>query len=77
MLNMLILQRNIQKKFLKNDKKIAEELNCDGIEFPIHEKDFNKIEMKNKICINIFGYENELIFSIHISDQKFEDSKDL
>ena len=58
-------------------KKTTEELNYDGIEFPIHEKDFNKIEMKNKICINIFGYESELIFSIHISDQKFEDSKDL
>ena len=49
MLDMLILQRNIQKNFLKNDKKIAEELNYDGIEFPIHEKDFNKIEIKNNI----------------------------
>ena len=58
-------------------KKTTEELNYDGIEFPIHEKYFNKIEMKNKICINIFGYESELIFSIHISDQKFEDLKDL
>ena len=26
-------------------KKIAEELNYDGIEFPIHEKDFSKIEI--------------------------------
>ena len=25
-------------------KKNAEKLNCDGIEFPIHENDFNKIE---------------------------------
>ena len=33
--------------------------------------------MKNNICINVFGYENELIFPIHISDQKFEDSMDL
>ena len=62
---------------LKNDKKIAEELNHDGIEFPIHEKDFNKIEIKNNICINVFGYENELIFPIHISDQKFQDLIDL
>ena len=28
------------ERILKNDKKIAEELNYDGIEFPIHEKDF-------------------------------------
>ena len=46
------------ERILKNDKKIAEELNYDGIEFPIQEKDFNKIEIKNNICINVFGYEN-------------------
>ena len=65
------------ERIFKNDKKIAGELNHDGIEFTIHEKDFNKIEIKNNICINVFGYENELIFPIHISDQKFEDSMDL
>ena len=43
----------------------------------MQEKDFNKIEIKNNICIDVFGYENELIFPIHISDQKFEDSMDL
>ena len=36
----------------------------DGIEFPVHEKDFNKIEAKNTICINVFGYENGLVFPI-------------
>ena len=40
------------------DKKIAEELNYDGIEFPVQEKDFNKIEIKNNIFINVFGYKN-------------------
>ena len=65
------------ERILKNDKKIAEELNYDEIEFPIHEKDFNKIEIKNNICINVFGYENKLIFPIYISDQKFEDSMNL
>ena len=39
------------ERILKNDKKTAEELNCDGIEFSVQEKDFNKIEIKNKICI--------------------------
>ena len=64
------------ERIFKNDQKIAEELNYDGIEFPVHEKDFNKIEIKNNICI-VFGYENELIFPIYISDQKFEDSAEL
>ena len=43
----------------------------------MQEKDFDKIEVKNKICINVFGYENELIFPIYVSNQKFEDSMDL
>ena len=51
---------------LKNDKKIAEELNYDGIEFPVQEKDFKKIEIKNDICINLFDYENKLVFPIYI-----------
>ena len=65
------------ERIKKTDKNIAEELNYDEIEFPIQEKDFNKIELKNNICINVFGYENRLVFSIYISDQKFKDSMNL
>ena len=54
---------------LKNDKKTAEELDYDGIEFPVQEKYFNKIEVKNNICINVFAYENGLVFPIYVSDQ--------
>ena len=72
MLYILILQKNIQKELLNYEK-----LNYDGIEFPVQEKDFNKIEVKNNICINVFGYENKLVFPIYVSDQKFEDSMDL
>ena len=48
-----------------------------NIEFPVQEKNFTKIEMKNNICINVFGYENELLSPIYLSDQKFEDSMNL
>ena len=65
------------ERILKNDKKVAEELNYNGIKFPVQEKDFNKIEIKNNICINVFGYENRLVFPIYISDQKFKDSMGL
>ena len=58
-------------------KKIAEELNYDGIKFPVQDKRFNKIEIKNNICINVYGYDNRLVFPVYISDQKFEDSMDL
>ena len=39
----------------------------------MQEKDFSKIEKKNNICINVFRYENGLVFPIFVSDQKIED----
>ena len=56
MLDILILGKKIQKELEKTDKKIAEKLDYDGIEFPVQGKDFNKIEVKNNIFINVFGY---------------------
>ena len=53
---------NIQKELKKTDKKITEELNYDEIKFPVEEKDFNKIEIKNNICIDVFGYEKKKFF---------------
>ena len=43
----------------------------------MREKDFSKIETKNNICINVFCYENRLVFPVYISDQKFENSMNL
>ena len=65
------------ERILKNHKNVAEKFDYDKIEFPVQEKDFSKIEVKNNICINVFGYENGLVFPIYISDQKFEESIDL
>ena len=65
------------QRIKKTDKKIAEKLDYDGIEFPVQEKDFRKIEVKNNTCINVFGYENKLVFPIYVWDQEFEDSMDL
>ena len=69
--------KEYSERIKKTDKKIAEKLDYDEIEFPVQEKDFNKNEVKNNICINVFGYENKLVFPIYVSDQKFEDSMDL
>ena len=44
---------------------------------PVQERDFSKIEVKHNMCINAFGSENKLDFSIQVSDQKFADSVDL
>ena len=37
----------------KTDRIIASNLNYERIEFPVQEKDFNKIEVQNNICINL------------------------
>ena len=41
---------------MKEDNKLANYLDYDGIEFPVQEKDFSKIKTKNNICINVRGY---------------------
>ena len=65
------------EKITQKDKKVISDLDYDRIEFPVKKKDFSKIEVKNNIWINVFGYENELVFPIYVSDQKFKDFMDL
>ena len=43
----------------------------------MQEKFFSKVEVQNNICINVFGYEGELVFPIFICKEKFEGSMDL
>ena len=64
------------ERITREDKKLVNDLNYDGVEFPAREKDFRKIDKKNNICINGFCYENKLTFPISISDQKFANSMD-
>ena len=56
----------IQKKNTQEDKELISYLDYDEIEIPVQEKDFSKIEEKNNTCINVFGYENELVFPIYV-----------
>ena len=61
----------------KKDKKIAENLNYNGIEFPVSKKDYFKTEVMNKININVFSYEDKIIYPVYLSDQSFDDVLDL
>ena len=56
---------------------MVSKLNHEVINFPISKKDYCKIEMQKKICINVFCYENKLVYPVYISDQKFSDGVDL
>ena len=40
----------------------------------MEEKDFS---VQNNFCVNVFGYENKLVFPVYISDQTFKISIDL
>ena len=65
------------KELSKNIKKLANDLDYDGSKFLVWKENFNKIETKNNICINVFCYENKLTFPIYISDQTFKNSRGL
>ena len=65
------------ERITQEDKKLVNNLNYDGIEFPVQEKDFSKTETKNNSCINVFCYENKLTYPSQVSDQEFEKSMDL
>ena len=43
----------------------------------MQEKLFSKIEVQNNICINVFGYENKLVFPIYVSNKGYRNSIDL
>ena len=65
------------ERIKKGDKQMINELNYDGIAFPVTQKQYNKIEMQNGIRINVFGYENGQPFPIHISKEAFKDQMNL
>ena len=65
------------ERIMQKNKEFINDLNYDGIEFPVSEKHFSKLETKNNICINVFCYENKLTFPIYISDEKLENLMDL
>ena len=53
------------------------DLDYEGIKFPVSKKDYCRIERQNNIYINVFCYENNLAYPVYLSDQKFHNSMDL
>ena len=43
----------------------------------MQEKNFSEIEVQNNISINVFGYENKLVFPIYVTNKEYRDSIDL
>lgn len=47
-------QETNPQRIKRTDKELVEQLNYEGIEFPVKAKHYNKIEVQNQIKINVF-----------------------
>ena len=65
------------ERITRKDKILANNFNYDGVEFPVRENCFSKIETKNSISINAYYHGNKLTFPVYVSDQQFENSINL
>ena len=69
-----LIDKNPQR-ITKKDKELVSKLSYDVVNFPISRKDYCKIEVQNKICINVFCYENKAVYRVYLFN--FSDSMDL
>ena len=61
----------------KEDREVVKKLNYEGVDFPVSKKDYGEIEVLNGINVDVFCYENKVVYPVYLSDQKFDDSMDL
>ena len=65
------------ERIKKEDREVCKKPNYQGVDFPLSKNDYGKIEVLNKININVFCYKNKVVYPVYLSDQKFDDSMDL
>ena len=65
-------QEKDSQRIKKIDKQYINQLDYDGIEFPVSGKQINKIEKHYNINVNVFGYENKQSYPVYLSKEKNE-----
>ena len=65
------------ERITKADRKMVNNLDYVDTKFSVSKKDYTKIEPKNSVCINIYCYENDLVYHVYVSDEEFEDCMNL
>ena len=40
------------------------------IKFPVSKKDYSRIEKENNVSVNVFCYENDLVYPVNVSRKK-------
>ena len=56
------------ERITKEDKNMINDLNYEGIKFPVSKKDYCRIERQSNIFVNAFRYENGLTYPVYVSD---------
>ena len=64
----LNLVKTHPERITKEDREVSNDLDYEGIEFPVSKKNYCRIEIQNNICINVFCYENGLTYPVYSSD---------
>ena len=50
----------------KEDREVCKKLNYQVVDFPVSKKDYGKIEVLNKVNINVFCYENKVVYPVFV-----------
>ena len=64
------LMNSHPERINKHDKKISANLNYSDISFPLDIKDYEKIEDRFQMQVNLFGYENK-VYPLYISKKSY------
>ena len=59
------------QRIRKEDREVFKKLNYQGVYFPVSTKNYGKIKVLNGICINVFCYENKMVYPVYLSHQCF------
>ena len=71
-------QKKEPQRINKSDREREIEItkfDYEGIEFAVSVKGYAKLECKNRININVFGYEDKEFYPIYISKGSYEDEE--
>ena len=65
------------ERIKKCDKEHIKNLDYSNVTFPVAQKGYRKIEIMNNININVFEYDKQEPYPVHISEEKFNDALNL
>ena len=65
------------ERITKADKDMVSDLDYKCINFTVSKKDYYRIEQKKNVCINVFCYGTDLVYTTYVPNKKFKNYMDL